>query len=196
MNQSDRSREQLLAWGGVVGPAAFVASWAALGSGRAGYSQVGDAISRLAETGASTRPTMTAGFVIYGAGLAGYAAALRRGLPGASWIPAAGCALATFGVAAFPLGTTTSGTVHAAFAVIGYGTLAGVPLVAASTLRSRGHRVLAATSTTAGVLVAGLLAASAVGAPAHGLTQRAGLSLGDAWVMVSAVALIRTRRHR
>src|SRR5216684_8341678 len=55
-----------LALGGVVGPAVFVADWAILGIVRPQYSPIHDAISRLAELGASTRPAMTAGFIVDG----------------------------------------------------------------------------------------------------------------------------------
>jgi hypothetical membrane protein len=179
------------AWGGIVGPAAFVATWAALGATRSGYSPVEDAISRLAETGTTTRPAMTAGFVVYGVGLAGWAAALRSGVEGPAWIPAAGVAAATVGVAAFPLRPDASGAVHAAFAVAGYAALAAVPLVVAAGPVLARHPAAARLSVAVGVVTAGLLVASAAGAPAHGLTQRAGLTLGDGWVAVSSALLLR-----
>jgi hypothetical protein len=179
------------AWGGIVGPTVFVATWAALGATRSGYSPLEDAISRLAETGTATRPAMTAGFVVYGVGLAGWAAALRSGLGGPAWIPAAGVAATTFGVAAFPLRPNASGAVHAAFAVAGYAGLAAVPLVAAAGPVLARHPVAARASVAVGVVTAGLLAASAAGAPAHGLTQRVGLTLGDAWVVLSSALVLR-----
>jgi hypothetical protein len=116
-----------LAVGGIAGPAVFVADWAALGAAKAGYSPVADAISRLAATGATTRGAMTAGFVVYGAGLVTHAWALRSALPGRAWTWVAATGVTTFGVAAFPLGTPVSGNVHAAFAAAGYATLAAAP---------------------------------------------------------------------
>jgi hypothetical protein len=181
------------AWGGVVGPAVFVAAWGVLGATRAGYSPVEDAISRLAETGTATRPAMTAGFVVYGVGLAGWAVALRDGIEGPAWVPAALCAVATFGVAAVPLRPDAPGTLHAAAAVVGYAGLAAAPLMASVGLRAV-RPAAARASVAVGALTAGLLAASAVGLPAHGLTQRAGLSAGDTWVVLSSVWLLRQGR--
>jgi hypothetical membrane protein len=182
-----------LMWAGVIGPAVFVADWATLSALRAGYSPVEDAISRLAELGTSTRPAMTAGFVVYGAGLIGYGLGLRCRLPGPAWALATATGLATFGVATFPLGTPTSGTIHAGFAVLGYATLAALPLVASRELSAAGRPALGRLSVLAGSATAAFLLASAVGAPAHGLTQRIGLTLGDAWVAVSALAWLRGR---
>jgi hypothetical membrane protein len=192
-----RSVESLLAWGGVVGPAVFIADWAVLGLTRPGYSPVGDAISRLAETGASTRAAMTSGFVAYGIGLVGYGLALRRAVPGPAWLFGVGTGLATFGLAAFPLGTPTSGAVHAAFAVIGYAGLVAVPAAVAATLAAEGHRhrgwarLSALASATAGAFLLG----SIIGGPAHGLTQRAGLTIGDGWIILSALELLRRSRR-
>jgi hypothetical protein len=183
------------AWGGVVGPTVFVATWAVVGAARSGYSPVEDAISRLAETGTATRPVMTAGFVAYGVGLAAWAVALRSGSAGPAWIPAACCAGATLGVAAFPLRPDASGALHASFAVAGYAALAAVPLVASAGLGATGHTAAARASVAVGVVTAGLLAASAAGAPAHGLTQRAGLTLGDAWMVLSSAWLLRQGRR-
>jgi hypothetical membrane protein len=182
----------LLAWSGVIGPTVFVADWAVLSAIRPGYSAVKDAISRLAELGASTRPEMTGGFIVYGASLIGHGLALRRQLPGKAWTMAVGTGLATFGVAAFPLGTPLSGTIHAAFAALGYATLAALPIVASKALVTSGHPGLARLSVLTGAATGALLVASAVAGPAHGLTQRLGLTLGDAWVVVSAVAMLRT----
>ena len=220
---TSRSVESLLAWGGVVGPAVFIADWAILGLTRPGYSPVGDAISRLAETGASTRPAMTSGFVAYGIGLIGYGLALRRAVPGPAWLFGVGTGVATFGVAAFPLGTPTSGAIHAAFAVTGYAGLVAVPAAVAVTLTAEGRRrsegdndsdsdsdsdsdpdpdgdrhphrrkarLSALTSITAGAFLLG----SIIGGPAHGLTQRAGLTIGDGWIILSALELLRRSHH-
>lgn len=179
-----------LAWGGVVGPAVFVADWAVLGAVRQGYSPVNDAISRLAERGATTRPEMTGGFVVYGAGLIAYGIARRRRQPGKAWALAVATGAATLGVAAFPLGRPLSGTVHAVFAVAGYATLAALPIAASGPLVDAAHPQLGRLSVLAGTTAGALLLASALGAPAHGLTQRLGLTVGDAWVALSAAAML------
>ncbi len=184
------AHQDWLAWGGVVGPAVFVADWAVLGTVRAGYSPVHDAISRLAEQGTSTRPEMTGGFVVYGAGLIAYGLARRRRHPGRSWALAVATGVATLGVAAFPLGRPLSGTVHAVFAVAGYATLAALPVAASFPLADAGHPLLGRLSVVTGVTAGALLLASALGAPAHGLTQRLGLTIGDAWVALSAAAML------
>jgi hypothetical protein len=117
-----------MAWGGVVGPAVFVADWAVLGAVRPGYSPVNEAISRLAEVGTTTRPEMTGGFVVYGAGLITYGLARRQRRPGRAWAWAVATGVATLGVAAFPLGRPLSEAAHAVFAVAGYATLAALPI--------------------------------------------------------------------
>jgi hypothetical protein len=168
-----------LAWGGLVGPAVFVADWAILG-----------AISRLAEQGASTRPAMTGGFVIYGVGLAGYGIALRPAMAGPAWLLAIGTGIATLGVAAAPLGTPTSDTVHAVFAASAYACLAGIPIAMAKVLAAGGRRTQANMAVATGVVTGALLLVSATVGPAHGLTQRIGLTLGDVWVAFSAAELL------
>src|SRR3954462_14459944 len=100
---------QRCALGGILGPFAFVAAWSIGGLAASHYSAIDDAISRLAEVGAPTRPWMTAGFVGFGIGLPLYAVALRTSLPGPSWMTAAATGLATLGVAAAPLGRSHAG---------------------------------------------------------------------------------------
>jgi hypothetical membrane protein len=186
-----KSRRDLLAWTGIVGPSVFVADWATLGARRPGYSPINDAISRLAERGTSSRRQMTSGFIVYGAGLIGYGLALRGQLPGSAWMMAIGSGVATLGVAAFPLGTPLSGAVHAVFASLGYATLAALPIVSSPALVATGRRKLGGLSLLTGATTGTLLLASAVGLPAHGLVQRLGLTLGDTWVVLSAVAMLR-----
>ena len=178
---------------GVVGPAAFIADWAVLGATKAHYTPVADAISRLAATGAETRGAMTAGFVVYGAGLALYAVPFRARVPGRGWMWVAATGVSTFGVAAFPLGTPVAGDVHAVFAAVGYVTLAAVPLTVAPVLARAGRRGWSRVSALAGVVAAGSLLVSVVGpASSHGLAQRIGLTVGDAWIIASAATLLRT----
>ena len=184
----------VLAWDGLVGPVVFVSDWAVLGTVRAGYSPVGSAISRLAELGASTRPAMTAGLVVYGVGLLCYGAALLRSVPGLAWQFAVGTGVAVLGVAAFPLGTPTSDAAHGVCASVGYVCLAAVPLAVALPLKAQGHRRAFCLSVVAGVATGGFLLATAIVGPAHGLTQRIGLTVGDTWVVISAVILLRQSR--
>ena len=189
-----RSPWNVLAWGGLIGPVVFVADWAILGMARAGYSPVGSAISRLAELGASTRPAMTAGFVVYGVGLLSYGAALRRSVPGPAWLFAVGTGVAVLGVAAFPLGAPTSDAVHGVFASVGYVCLAAVPLAVSLPLKAQGHGRALCLSVVACVVTGGFLIATVIVGPAHGLTQRIGLTVGDTWVVISAVILLRQSR--
>jgi hypothetical membrane protein len=186
-----RSPWNVLAWGGVIGPVVFVADWVILGLVRAGYSPVDSAISRLAELGASTRPAMTIGFVVYGVGLLGYGAALRRSVPGPAWLFAVGTGVAVLGVGAFPLGTPTSDAVHGLCASVGYVCLAVVPLAVSLPVKAQGHTRALWLSVVAGVVTGGFLIATVMVGPAHGLTQRIGLTVGDTWVLISAVILLR-----
>jgi hypothetical membrane protein len=184
----------LAAWGGVVGPVVFVADWAILGAGRAGYSPVDNPISRLAEFGASTRPAMTGGFVVYGVGLLSYGVALRRAVPGPAWRFAVGTGIAILGVAAFPLGSSTS-AVHGVCAVLGYVGLAALPVAVSWPLVAAGHRTAGRLSVVAGAVTGAFLLASTTVGSAHGLTQRVGLTVGDAWVAISAIFLLRSTRQ-
>jgi hypothetical membrane protein len=179
--------------GGVVGPCAFVAAWVGAGVATDGYSPVDDAISRLAAQGAATRAVMTAGFVAFGIGVPLYAVALRRTLPGWAWVAAMASGVATLGVALFPLDRSHAGDqIHGVFAVAGYAALAVTPLLAARPLSRRGQRGAAVASMVIGIGSAVCLAASLVG-PAHGLFQRLGLTLVDAWLVATAVTVARGR---
>ena len=185
-------RERLLAAAGVIGPCAFIADWAILGVRAKDYSPVSDAISELARMHATTRPAMTAGFIVFGAALPTYAIALRHALPGHAWKFAAANGLATLGVAAFSLGTPTSGDIHGAFAAVAYTTLAATPIAASVVLRRKGDRALARTSVGTGLVCAAALIASVAGpADVHGLLQRIGLTIGDAWIIASAISMMR-----
>jgi len=181
------------ALGGIVGPIAFVAAWSIGGLAASHYSPIDDAISHLAEVGAPTRPLMTAGFVVFGIGLAVYAVALHAALPGWSWVTAAATGLATLGVAAAPLGRSTAGDgVHGVFAGTGYVTLALTPLLAAGPLRRARRSTLANLSVAAGVLAGLSLLATTAGA-ADGLFQRLGLTIVDVWIVATATEILRGR---
>jgi hypothetical protein len=176
----------------VVGPAGFLAAWAVGGALSKGYSPVDDAISRLAAVHATTRGLMTAGFVTFGVGVPLYGLALRERLPGPAWMSAMATGVATLGVAAAPLDhSSTVDLVHGGFASAGYATLAAVPLLAAAPLRRMGRARPAAASVAVGV-ASGLCLAATLAGSRHGLFQRAGLTIGDAWIVASAVAMLRT----
>lgn len=178
--------------GGIVGPAAFIAAWAVLGTGRRGYSPADDPISRLAAMGASSRPAMTGGFLAFGAGVSLYAAALRPALPGGAAIAAAATAAATFGIAATPLDSALGGRPHAVAAGIAYAALAAMPILGARTFAARGRRGTAAASLAAGVAAGAALLASSVVDHRVGLYQRLGLTIGDAWIVATAAWLLRS----
>lgn len=184
---------RLAAAGGVAGPAAFVAAWTAGGLRTPGYSPVQEPISRLAAVGSSSRPLMTAGLLAYAAGLAAYAYA--AGDPdhpdtGARW-PAAINAVATLGVALTPLDGAFGGAPHAVAAGTGYAALAAMPLTAAARLRAANAPRAATAAATIGAAVALCLTTSVVADPATGFWQRAGLTIGDIWLIATATRHLR-----
>ena len=164
-----------LAWGGVVGPVVFVTGWLALGLTRSHYSMSSDPISELARVHTSTHAAMTIVFGVYALCLLGFAHATSN-------VVAAVNALATAAVAAFPLGAAD--TAHFASAAVAYVTLALLPL----TIR----RTAGEWSFT--LLIAVLLTASVI-APhnVHGLFQRIGLTLGDAWIVWRSLQIMKVR---
>lgn len=177
-----------------MGPLAFVGAWAAGAVVNHDLSPVHDAISRLAAVGATTRPLMTAGFVVFGSALPVYAWALRRHVGGPAWITAALTGLSTLGVAATPLDKSTSiDTLHAVFAGAGYLTLAATPLLAVRPLRAVGRSRLAGLGLVTGAVSAVSLGLSLSGLPA-GLFQRLGLTSSDIWIVASALTMLRCER--
>ncbi|HVE46537.1 MAG TPA: DUF998 domain-containing protein [Acidimicrobiales bacterium] len=188
--ESDKSGAA--AWGGLAGPAAFAGAWLAGSIVRKGYDPVQQAISRLAEDGASTQGLMTAGFVGFSAGVMAAAPALARCLGRPAGVAAAATALATAGVALTPLRGDAANSAHNLFAVTGYATLAATPLLAARSLARRGLGAAAMASVGTGVVTAALLASTATGW-SPGLFQRLGLTCGHAWVAWASAA-VATRR--
>lgn len=174
---------------------AFAGAWLAGGILRSDYDPVQQAISRLAETGASTRGLMSAGFVAFSAGVLIAAPALGRHVSRTAGIAAAATALATAGVALTPLHGDAANGAHNAFAVSGYATLAAAPLLAAGSLARRGFRSTSAFSAVTGVLTAVMLASTSTGWAA-GLLQRTGLICGHAWLAVASAALATGRFSR
>jgi hypothetical protein len=159
---------------------AFVTAWAALGAGAGGYDPTRAPISRLAALGEPTRPAMTAGLLALAAGMGLYGVALR---PRPAWLlPVANGAL-TMAVAALPLGGGNDGA-HGVAAALGYVTLAAIPAVV-------GRRRV---SIAIGIASALCLLLTVVAGDRDGLFQRLGLTVAQAWVVVSAVRLLRSPR--
>lgn len=182
-----------LAVGGILGPITFIAAWTIGGIVASHYSPVDDAISHLAEIGASTRALMTTGFVAFGVGVLIYAIALRAALPGWSWLTAGASGLATLGVAAAPLGRSSAGdALHGTFAGTGYVMLALTPLLAAGPFRRSGQELAARASLVVGSISALSLVATTT-VTFDGLCQRAGLTIVDLWIVITAVAILRGR---
>ena len=142
--------DRRLALGGIVGPAAFIGSWAVLGARLPGYDPTQDAISRLAAEGAPDQAWMTAGFVAFGVGVPLFGLVLRDELDGPAWATAIATGLATLGVAAFPLDGWAGDVPHGVAAAIGYLTLAATPLLAAGPLARLGRRPAAIASRVIG----------------------------------------------
>jgi hypothetical protein len=151
-----------------------------------GYSPVRDAISHLAELGALTRPWMTAGMVAFGIGVPVFGLGLRKAVDGPAWLAAIAAGAGSLAVAAVPLRPGEDVPGHAVAASFAYLTVSLVPLLAAPHLRGRWR----AASIAAGVGAGVCLAATAIG-PAHGLFQRAGLTIVDAWIIAMALRMSR-----
>lgn len=185
------------ALGGVIGPAGFIGAWViGAAATSAPYSSIDEAISRLAAVGSDTRWLMTAGFVTFGLALPVYASALRATVPGRAWMTAAATGVATLAVATAPLDRSeTIDRLHAIFAGIGYLTLAATPLLAAAPLRAMGHRRLARSGLAAGLTSVTALALTTTGLPT-GLFQRVGLTVSDAWIIATALTVLRGVHQR
>jgi hypothetical membrane protein len=179
--------------GGVVGPVAFVGAWSLAGLSAQHYSPTQDAISRLAQTGAPTRVAMTAGFVVFGVAVPVYSLALRGALGGGAWMTAFATGVATLGVAAVPLGSTTRDPIHGGFAAAGYVTLAATPLLASFRFARAGRRTWTWASIVAGFAAGACLLATRADTN-HGLYQRLGTGIVDVWIVATAIEMIRTGR--
>jgi hypothetical protein len=105
-------------------------------------------------------------------------------------IATGGC---TLGVAATPLGGWSGDAVHATFAGLGYAAIVALPLLASTPFARTGRAGWARASVLTGTISAIWLLASTFG-PAHGLFQRLGLTLADAWIVATASALIATMK--
>jgi hypothetical protein len=178
----------------VAGPVTFIATWAILGSRAKGYSPTQDPISQLAAVNAPIHAAMTAGFLAFGAGVGVYARELRAACPGGAGPAALVTATATIAIAATPLDSSRGGTPHAIAAGVAYASLAAIPALAGRSLARRGRGPAAAGSIAAGALAAACLAWSAFTDDHTGAWQRLGLTVGDAWLIASALWLARARQ--
>jgi hypothetical membrane protein len=187
-----RNPVRTAALGGVIGPVAFIGAWVVgAAATSAPYSSIDDAISRLAAVGSDTRWLMTAGMITFGLALPVFAWALRSTVSGRAWTTATVTGVATLAVAVTPLDRSdTIDRLHGMFAGIGYLTLAATPLLAAGPLRAMGHVRLARCGVAAGIVSAVALALTATDLPT-GLFQRVGLTVSDAWVVATAIAIRR-----
>lgn len=184
------SRPALLA--GIAGPAAFIGAWVTGSIVKDGYSPISDAISRLAEQGASTQPLMTAGFIGFGVATPFFARELGRAFDSTALQAAVTTTgLGTLAVAALPLsvegGTSIDGW-HAIAAGSAY-----VANVVAVLIASRHFENRAAKwgSWALGAGMAASLVASLQYDEHTGLLQRTGLTMYDAWSIALAVHLLR-----
>lgn len=187
------ARRRWRALGGVIGPAAFIGAWFVLGLRREGYSPARDPISRLAAIDASSRWAMTAGFVAFGTGVSIYATELRTAMPGRAAHAALTCAVATVGIAVTPLGSALGGTAHATCVGVAYAALAATPILGGRSLAAQGYGTAAKASAFAGMAIGATLLASVVSPTSTGLLQRIGLTVGNAWIVASALRLFRSR---
>src|SRR5262245_8818634 len=104
-----------LGWAGVAGPAAFASAWAIAGALRKDYDPFTQPISRLAETGSSTRSLMTGGMVALAAGCLTASWPVGRALGLRTGLAMAATGLATAGVAVTPLHGQDANLPHGAF---------------------------------------------------------------------------------
>jgi hypothetical protein len=103
---------------------------------------------------------------------------------------AAGMGVATLVVAAVPLGRSpATDHWHGIVAVVGYTLLAVTPLLAIRPLLLQGHRGLARVSIAAAAASGSALLLSDL-TPLTGLFQRIGLTVGQAWIAGSALAIV------
>jgi hypothetical membrane protein len=187
-------RRRLAITGGIAGPAAFVSAWAILGARTAGYSPIDDAISRLAAEGAPDRALMSAGMLAFAGGVTAYAVGARSLLGTGAAIALGTTALATAGVAAFPLDASYGDAPHALAAAVAYVALAAAPIAGASAPLLADRPGATAASRLAGGVIAAALAMSVLAPSGHGLFQRVGLTVGDVWIVGTALGALRRPR--
>lgn len=182
---------------GILGPTAFVTTWAVAGALRTGYSPTADAISELAEVGSSTAPFMNTAFIVFGLTAIPFARSVRHLLPQHGTTVAAVMiitGLTTVGAGFFQCSPGCPGpgaqaavtdNGHAFMATVGYVALVASPLlVARATWSSAGWRTVSRLSIAAGVVASvGMLAwvLGLAGQSYGGLLQRGFNTLLDIW---------------
>ena len=197
--QHDRDRALLLL--GVVGVAAYVATWALLGIVAPDHDPFRDAISQLFDLGAPVphRTLLTTVLAVTGVLLVAVAFALDRALPGegrvAVWLTVV-AGLGTVLVTPFPcsdgcpgFGVTTTDTLHTVLAGGGYVGLVLAPLAWAWRLRDTDEGLLVLLGLLLGGLATvGFVTRNVVGLDAlGGLQQRVFNTAADLWFVAAAV---------
>jgi hypothetical protein len=168
---------------------------------QANYSPVSQAISQLAQIGSPGRWPMTGGFLVYGAATMAFAGGSGSILPSTSrWLIGISGA-ATLAVAAFPLDASGRSLLHGIAAGVGYLSLAGAPLAFSfapgkgAGRTTGGFRPISLVNASVASVLAGLtsgafLLASVIAGTRHGLYQRIGLTVGDAWIVATALGTL------
>jgi Protein of unknown function (DUF998) len=131
---------------------------------------------------------------VFGIGVVAFGFALREVLARRAGVAAIVTGACTIGVAATPLHGWSGDEVHGTFAVLGYTAIVAVPLLAAAPLAAAGRRGWARVSVAVAAISAVSLVATAFGT-AHGLWQRLGLTVADAWIVVTAAYLVAGPTH-
>lgn len=173
---------------GVAAPTVFIAAWIFSGvfTG-ADYSPIDDAISRLAAVDSDVRWLMTTGFVLFAGTMQLFANSVRVYFDAATAGMVSANGLATLAVAATPLDKSlTIDQLHNIAAIVGYLSLAAIPVLARRKLRERDKATLAGLGMVAALVAAISLSLSALGLPT-GLFQRLGLTAVDVWIAVFAL---------
>ncbi len=186
---TDPARAGALAAGLVVATAAWVVAGEVAPEG---YSHVGRSLSQLQRTGTSTRPLMTTGLAVLGAGLLLAAPVVGRALRStAASVLVRVAGAATLVGAAFPLAVDKGlpqDLPHNAAAAVGYAAVSLLPLLGA-------RRLAGGAARASGAVGAVTLTCMVLTVPLHDVTgalQRAGLTLGLAWLTAVAVAQARS----
>ncbi len=186
------SLDRLLCAGVIVGPLAFITSWAVSGAITEGYSPIRDHISDLAAIDVPTRPLMNVGFAGFAVAVAAAAWPLRRVIGTPASIGLGINAALSAGVALAPLGVSPDGDrLHQVVAGAGYLALAALGPSAAPTLAKR-HPTFAKASVGVGLVSLACLVASLVSEEQSGFWQRAGITATDAWLIAIGILALTT----
>lgn len=194
---------------GAAGVTLYVASWLVAGLLRDGYDPLRQAISELyaLDTSAPSRVVLMVGLGVSAVALTACGPALHRVLPGADrpgalvgpvLVTLSG--LLTLGALAAPcsrgcpgFGTTTTDTLHVAFAGTGYLALILGPLVLARRVRGLAPTVARAAVVLCGLALVGFVVRNAFVDALGGLQQRTFNTLADAWYVAVAAWAWRRR---